>query len=410
MLFLYNIVIRLYGLAIFIASFFKPKAKQWIEGRKNWQQNSKDKLQPNEKRIWVHCASVGEFEQGRNLIEAVKEKYPQYRIVLTFFSPSGYELRNNYQYADYVFYLPIDTKTNAAQFIQTVNPALAIFVKYEFWYHYLHMLHRQNIPAIIISAPFRKEQPFFKWYGGLFRKMLQCFTFIFVQDESSKELIKNIVDETKVIVAGDTRYDRVLSIAANKKQLPLVEHFIGNDPVLIAGSSWQNDEKILFESLSALPANYKLIIAPHEVSQKRIAEVLQFFEGAVLYSSLSLQKNYINDRVLIIDNIGMLSSLYQYGQIAFVGGGFRTGIHNTLEPAVFGLPVIIGPNYKRFIEANLLVEKEFCFPVTNAEECKAVLINLSGEELYYQNIHQALLAFMKEQAGATQKILDLIKL
>lgn len=406
MLFIYNIGIRLFGTVVYLSSFFKPKAKQWINGRKDWKAHLKEVLKPNEKRIWMHCASVGEFEQGRNLIESFKEKYPTHKIVLTFFSPSGYELRKNYEHADYVFYLPLDTKSNTKNFVQLINPSLVVFVKYEFWFHYLRTLHQKNIPTIIISAAFRKDQPFFQWYGGLFKKMLHYFTMIFVQDEESKTLIKNIVAEDKIVVAGDTRYDRVLSIAANRKQLSLIESFINNQPALIAGSTWQMDERLLHLSLSALPENWKIIIAPHEIGKERIEEIKKLFPETILYSLLSNENTFIDKKILIIDNIGMLSSLYYYGKIALVGGGFtKGGIHNILEPAVFGLPVIIGPVYKKFVEANLLVSKKYCFPAHDAEECRTILEKLSGSEKNYQIIHQSLIDFMKSQAGATERIL-----
>jgi len=410
MLFIYNIGIRLFGVVVYLSSFFKPKAKQWVDGRKNWKAHLKEILKLGEKRIWMHCASVGEFEQGRNLIEALKEKYPTHKIVLTFFSPSGYELRKNYEHADYVFYLPLDTKSNAKNFVQLVNPSLVIFVKYEFWFHYLRTLYQKNIPTIIISAAFRKEQPFFQWYGGLFKKMLNYFTTIFVQDEESKALIKNIVDENKIVVTGDTRYDRVLTIAANRKQLPLIESFISNASVLIAGSTWPMDERLLQLSISALPENWKIIIAPHEVNKERIEEIKKEFPQAILYSSLTNEHSFTDKKILIIDNIGMLSSLYYYGKIALVGGGFtKGGIHNILEPAVFGLPVVIGPVYKKFVEANLLVSKKYCFPVHNADECKSILEKLSGSEKNYQIISQSLSDFMREQTGATERILFYIQ-
>jgi len=408
MLFIYNFSIRLFGAVVYLSSFFKEKAKQWINGRKNWRTNFKNQLKPNEKRIWIHCASLGEFEQGRNLIEALKKQYPPYKIVLTFYSPSGYELRKNYEYADYVFYLPLDTKSNAQQFVQLINPSLAIFVKYEFWYHYLNTLHQKSIPTIIISAAFRKEQPFFKWYGNMFRKMLQTFTAIFVQDEASKTLLQTIGINKNVIVAGDTRYDRVLTIAANIKPLPLIESFINDNPVLIAGSTWQDDEKIVQQSFNALRNNWKLIIAPHEIGKDRIYEVQRLFPDAMLYSDLN--NSVADKRILIIDNIGMLSSLYAYGKIAFVGGGFQKGgIHNILEPAVFGSPVLFGPVYKKFVEANQLMDKQLCFPVSDAGECKAVLMKLATDELYYQSVHQSLVGFMKAQAGATDVVLDYVQ-
>ncbi len=288
---------------------------------------------------------------------------------------------------------------------------MAIFVKYEFWYHYLNVLHQQKIPTIIISAAFRKEQVFYKWYGGLFRKMLHYFTTIFVQDEASKKLLESIGVNGNIIVAGDTRYDRVSTIASNVKRLPLIESFLQNNPTLIAGSSWQEDEKIILQSFTALPNNWKLIIAPHEISKERIREIQKLFPDALLYSELSTEKNYSNKRTLIIDNIGMLSSLYAYGKTAFVGGGFQKGgIHNALEPAAFGLPVVFGPVYKKFVEASLLVSKELCFSISNADEYKKILIKFFTDEDYYQSIHQLLLQFMKEHSGATDTILSYIQI
>jgi 3-deoxy-D-manno-octulosonic-acid transferase len=412
MLFLYNLLIRIFEAAIFVSSSFKLKARRWIIGRSNWRNHIQLKLQKNELRIWIHCASLGEFEQGRNLIEALKTRYPSYKIVLTFYSPSGYEIRKNYEYADYVFYLPLDTEVNAHDFIRLINPALAIFVKYEFWYHYLTTLKKKNVPTILVSAAFRQEQAFFsayEWYGDFFRKMLECFTTIFVQDDASKLLLNSIGLRNNVIVAGDTRYDRVLTISENRMQLPLIEAFLQNNPALIAGSTWQNDERILWESYSSLPDNWKIIIAPHEIEQSRIDEIQTLFEGCVLYSALLHQPDISNKRILIIDNIGMLSSLYAYGKIAFIGGGYqRGGIHNILEPAAFGLPVMFGPVYEKFVEANLLVDKKLCFPVNSINESKALLSKLSKDEVLYQSIHLSLFNFMHQQAGATDKILAYI--
>jgi 3-deoxy-D-manno-octulosonic-acid transferase len=412
MLFLYNLLIRIFGAAVFISSFFKAKARHWISGRWNWRANLRLKLKKNEQRIWIHCASLGEFEQGRNLIEELKTRYPSYKILLTFFSPSGYEIRKDYQYADYVFYLPLDTEANARDFIQLIDPSLAIFIKYEFWYHYLSTLKQKNIPTIIVSAAFREEQPFFhndfynKWVGDFFREMLQCFTMIFVQDQGSKALLGSIGVRNNVIVAGDTRYDRVLTILANRTPLSLIEAFLQGAPALIAGSTWQNDERILWESFASLPKDWKLIIAPHEIEKDRIYEIQTLFNDSILYSELLHRDDSRNKRVLIIDNIGMLSSLYAYGKIAFVGGGYQKGgIHNILEPAVFGLPIVFGPVYQKFVEANILVHKKLCFPVDTIREAQVVLAKLSTDEANYQLIHNALFAFMQEQAGATDKIL-----
>jgi 3-deoxy-D-manno-octulosonic-acid transferase len=413
MLFFYNLFIRIAEAVIFLFSFFNTKAKLWRNGRSDWRTHFQLKLQKDEQRIWIHCASLGEFEQARNLIEELKKKCPSYKIVLTFFSPSGYEIRKDYLYADYIFYLPSDTESNVHDFVQLINPSLAVFIKYEFWYHYLTILKQRDVPTILVSAAFRKEQPFFSnvvGYGNFFREMLQCFTTIFVQDTASAILLSKIRLRENVIVAGDTRYDRVLTVHNNRIQLPFIETFLQNNPALIAGSTWQTDERILWESYTSLPANWKLIIAPHEVDQSRIYEIQTLFEDSLLYSQLLLHENdFTNKRVLIIDNIGILSSLYTYGKIAFVGGGYQKGgIHNILEPAVFGLPVLFGPVYKKFVEANLLVSKGFGFPVNSIKESQAVLSKLTHDEVYYQSIHNALPNFIQEQAGATDKVLRFI--
>ena len=411
MLFFYNSGIRFFQIAAYLSAFFKSKSKLWLEGRRNWYEKYSKELKQNEKRIWMHCASVGEFEQGRNLLESLKSKYPDYKIVLTFFSPSGYELRKDYEYADYVFYLPVDTKANAKRFVDLVQPSLAVFVKYEFWYHYLQSLKEKNIKTIIISAAFRKSQPFFQWYGNFFRKMLSCFTMIFVQDEESKNLLLSIGISENVVIAGDTRYDRVLAIAENKKIVPLISSFLNQHPAIVAGSTWLEDEKILQESFPRLREHWKLIIAPHEIDKKRMEQVMGLFPDAVLYSTLNEQQAFSEKRVLIIDNIGMLSSLYAYGSIALVGGGFQKGgIHNVLEPSVFGLPVIIGPVYSKFVEAVLLVSKGYCFPVTNAHECCEILQKLSDDINFVRQVQCSLIDFVQSQKGATLSILETIEL
>lgn len=402
--FLYNLFIRVYAAIIFIASFFNQKARQYINGRKHWRGLLKSVLNQSDKhRIWIHCASLGEFEQARNLIEKIKQEISSAKIVLTFSSPSGFEIRKDYEFADYVFYLPVDTKNNAKDFIDLISPKLAVFVKYEFWHYYLHTLKKREIETILISASFRNEQTFFKWYGNFFRQMLQCFTMIFVQDDESKKLLGSIGLSENVLITGDTRYDRVYTIAQNKKQLPLIENFLQGNPALIVGSSWPGDEKMIKESFTTLPGNWKLIIAPHEIS--RTGEVKKFFPGAVVYSQLEQIQNFHQYKVLIINNIGLLSSLYAYGKIAFIGGGFQKGgIHNVLEPAVFGLPVVFGPVYIKFVEAATLVNKQLCFPVNNDNECKNIFTRLSTNENYYQTLHQSLLQFVQQNIGATNKV------
>ena len=388
----------------------------------------------------MHCASLGEFEQGRPVLEALRKKYPDHKIVLTFFSPSGYEIRKDYDGADYVFYLPMDGKFTSKAFLDAVNPLLVLFVKYEFWHYYLSEIKRRNIPALLISAAFRKDQSFFKWYGFFFRKMLGAFTSIFVQDESSRVLLEragiggyNMTHNTKafeleydgetitvnggvrasprVIIGGDTRYDRVTAIAASARDLPEVETFINHHKILIAGSTWPADEAILKQALSILPQDWKLIIAPHEIDEPHINKITAQFETeAILYSSFKLRPQ-AGKKVLIVDNIGMLSSLYRYGDITFVGGGFnKSGIHNVLEPAVFGIPIIIGPVYKKFVEAVQLAAIGCVIPVDDEQSFNTILKMLIGDEAKRIAIQQKLHEFMRGHVGATELIMKMVTL
>ncbi len=407
--FLYNTFLALYALGIRLASLFNEKARKWLRGRRGIFGQMANAMQgKNEKRIWVHCASLGEFEQGRPVIEAIKAQYPGYKIVLTFFSPSGYEIRQDYDGADYVFYLPMDGAGNAKQFIELVNPSLAIFVKYEFWYHYLNQLKKQGVPTVLISAAFRSSQPFFKGYGGLFRKILKSFAYIFVQDENSKQLLGGIGITTNVAISGDTRYDRVAQIAANAKQYELIERFKGDSKLLIAGSTWPGDEMVLREALHILPDDWKMIIAPHEIDDKHIEQLDEMFQDTnTIYSQLPT--SHTGHRVLIIDNIGMLSSLYRYGDIAFVGGGFQKGgIHNVLEPAVFGLPVFFGPEYDKFVEAKALVSRLYAFPISEKEHFNSLLRKLMEDDKRRLSMHKAIQAYVAGQAGATDKIMSVL--
>ena len=408
MLFLYDLFLSLYALAIRVVALFNPKAEKWISGRRDWQQKINEALRPGEQRIWIHCSSVGEFEQAKPLIEAIKQQYSAYRIVVTFFSPSGYEACKKSTLPDYVFYLPHDSKRNAGEFIRIVQPAMAAFVKYEFWYHYLIALKRQNIPTLLVSGSFRKDQVFFKWYGGLFRKMLGCFTFFFLQDEDSKQVLQTIGISSNVVVSGDTRYDRVAKIAANVTSILLVEKFKGDNHILIAGSTWPGDEDVLKECLSVLPANWKLIIAPHEVDEPHVQKVQQLFgTDAILFSSLDAENTCADKRILIINNIGMLSRLFAYGDVAFIGGGFQKGgIHNILEPAIFGLPVVFGPVYEKFVEAKELAALKYVFPVNDAQECKDILKKLVSQEDYRKGISASLQGFMQVHVGATGVIMS----
>jgi len=407
---LYRFFLFLYYFAIRAYSLFNSKAGKWVNGRKEWEQFYLSSLHAGEQRIWVHCSSVGEFEQAKPLIEALKETYPVYKIVLTFFSPSGYDAYKSNSSVDYVYYLPPDSKRNAEKFISLIAPSLAIFVKYEFWYFYLSGLKTQHIPVVLVSGTFRPEQPFFKWYGGLFRDMLRCFSFFFLQDEESKELLVQTGFAKNAVISGDTRYDRVAMIAKNANPVSAIEQFKGDHKILIAGSTWPGDEDVLKNCMATLPANWKIIIAPHEIDEGHIRKIQQQFgKETILYSELDAENTGHDKRILIINNIGMLSRLFAYGDIAFIGGGFfKGGIHNILEPAVFGLPVIFGPVYDKYVEAKQLVALQVVFPVNNTEECNLVLKKLIFNEGYRDSISSSLKNFMQRHTGATAAIMNRI--
>ncbi|MCZ4245418.1 3-deoxy-D-manno-octulosonic acid transferase [Pedobacter punctiformis] len=409
MLLLYILGIRFYGLIIWIFSLFNHKAKLFINGRKNIFNQIAQKINPADKHIWFHFASLGEFEQGRPVLEKLKDRFPAKKIVVTFFSPSGYEIRKNYALAD-VFYLPLDTAGNAKRFIQSINPEMAIFTKYEFWHFYFKALKKNNIPLYVISGIFREKQTFFKWYGSFYRNILKNVTHFFVQNKESETLLKSI-GLNNVTINGDTRFDRVYDNAQSPKQLTEIEKFIGSDPVLICGSTWPEDEKFL----SVLPEKYpdwKFIIAPHEIDENHIDSIEQLFSAnssrfSALHAQLQTENSRIqfsNAQVLIIDNIGMLSSLYQYGKLAYIGGGFGAGIHNTLEAAAFGLPVIFGPKYQKFQEAKDLITLNAAKSISSVEEL------ISAFESFKENPEAAAIAkkYVKDQKGATEMILKKI--
>ncbi len=397
----------MYRLGVWVVSLRTEKAKQWIAGRSNWRQQLASILQPGEQRIWIHCSSLGEFEQGKPLIEAIRQRYPGNKIVLTFFSPSGYEVCKNYRNADYIFYLPMDGRKAARDFVAAVDPKLVLFVKYEFWYHYLYTLKQNKIPLLLVSGAFRPGQSFFKWYGGFFRTMLGCFSHLHVQDGVSAKLLEAIGFKNNVSISGDTRYDRVTAIRAALQPIPLAALFKGSHKILIAGSTWPDDEAAMEQCMKHLSDGWKLIVAPHETDTKHIGQVQQLFGNeAVLYSELTRNESLCAKRVLIIDNIGMLSSLYAYGDIAYVGGGFQKGgIHNVLEPAVFGIPVVMGPVYRKFVEAVSLTSAKVAFPVQNADEAAAVVSQLANDDSQRKTISDQLQKFMKKKTGATERIM-----
>jgi 3-deoxy-D-manno-octulosonic-acid transferase len=383
-----------------IAAFFNKKAKLWLDGRK------KIEYQQFTKSAWFHFASLGEFEQGLPVLTSYKTSNPDLKIVITFFSPSGFEIRKNTPLADAVYYLPLDTKRNARKFIAAINPSVAVFTKYEYWYHFFNELHKRDIPLYIISGIFRPNQVFFQWYGSLHRRMLRFVTRFFVQDEDSKLLLQKI-NIDNVSVSGDTRFDRVWANAQQPKSFPIIEEFSKRHKVFVAGSTWPEDEALLAKLVPDYP-HWKFIFAPHEISEEKINKLIEQLplDSSIRYSQISnLKSEILNYSVLIIDNIGMLSSLYQYGDIAYIGGGFGAGIHNTLEAAAFGLPVIFGTNYDKFKEARDLVELRLGFSINNENELKKIAVYLTGDELRYQPISQKVKAYIREHIGATEMIM-----
>lgn len=413
--FLYDIFLALYTLGVRVAAIWNPKAKQWLRARNSLfdvlisslsaasgKQSAKDKL------IWMHCASLGEFEQGRPLLESIRMQYPHYRLLLSFFSPSGYEVMKDYSGADHVFYLPMDSYANANKFIDTIDPSIVLWVKYEFWYYYLHELNKRQIPVILLSGIFRPGQPFFKWYGPIWRKMLGCFTHLFVQNQQSGELLRTLGLQNRITVSGDTRFDRVISIAGNFEPIPLISEFCGLSSIIVAGSTWEEDEIELQHFISVHP-ELKFIIAPHEIHAANLERVKKMFPGSRCYSALAEVPSLAGEgsNVLIIDNIGMLSRLYHYATITYVGGGFgEEGVHNTLEPAIYGKPVVFGPEYEKFAEAQGLVEAgggiSFNLPLGLEE----IFMDLLNDEKYLQATGTAAKDFVLGNQGATQKIMD----
>lgn len=384
------------------------KARLWLNGRKGIFDRMASVLKSGEKRIWIHASSLGEFEQGRPVIEKLKEQKPDYKIVLTFFSPSGYEIRKNYPGADYIFYLPMDTRTNSRKFLDIIQPRTAIFVKYEFWYHYLNGLRDRHIPLYLISANFRSNQHFFSWYGGWFKKLLHNFEHIFVQNEASYKLL-NHIGIKDVTIAGDTRFDRVYSIASAAKELPEVKKFAGDSFCLVAGSTWEPDEEYLIKYMNETRYPVKLIIAPHEIREQNIQEIIRKTDKKVIrYSQLNKDVDGSAD-VLIIDNIGMLSSLYRYGKVAYIGGGFGKGIHNILEAATFGLPVLFGPNYGKFQEAVNLIRAGGAFPVADYPALKTSLDSLITDKDKNNSCSRIARQFVEKNLGATGIILNTLK-
>ena len=407
---MYHFIIYIFEFGLFVTSFFSQKVKKMWRGERDSFRILREKVDPEASYAWFHAASLGEFEQGRPIIEEYRRIHPDHKILLTFFSPSGYEVRKNYEGADIICYLPIDTPTNARRFLRTVRPCVAFFIKYEFWYNYMHILHHRSVPTYSVSSIFREEQIFFKWYGYKYRHVLRCFTHLFVQNERSRELLHGIGIDN-VDVTGDTRFDRVTQIAHQSKTLPAVKAFCGERKVFIAGSSWLPDEQIFIPYFKAHP-DWKLIIAPHVIDESHLSQIMSLLDGkkVIRYTQISLEeaKALPEADVLIIDCFGLLSSIYKYGTVAYVGGGFGVGIHNLPEAAVWNIPVIFGPNHGRFQEALELKTCGGGLPITNATDFQHIMDRFIADSDALQTAANAAGTYVNSRSGATALILKRI--
>lgn len=408
MLYLYNLIIQFASFLLKITALMNPKIKLFVNGRKNVFKILQEKINSEDKTIWFHAASLGEYEQGLPVIEEVKKKYPNHKIAITFFSPSGYEVRKDNTIADVTVYLPMDTKKNAKKFLELVHPEMVFFIKYEYWPNYLNELQKHKTPTYLISGIFRKNQVFFKWYGGFYKKALKSFTYFFVQNENSKELLLKI-DITNVAVSGDTRFDRVATILEKDNSLDFISEFKNNTPTLVVGSSWPKDEALLIEFINRTTEKVKFIIAPHNIKEEQIQELKNSISKKVILFS-ELQNEKLSDfDVFIIDTVGILTKIYSYADIAYVGGGFgNPGVHNILEPATFGIPIIIGPNYIHFAEATALVNLGGCQTVSNIEELSVLLTNLINNAVIREEKGHICFTFVKMNKGATSIIMNKI--
>lgn len=408
MLFLYNLIVQIAGFLLRIMAFFSPKIKLFVDGRKNVFEILKENCTPNDKTIWFHAASLGEYEQGLPVIEEIKIKFPSHKIILTFFSPSGYEVRKNNSVSDLTVYLPLDTRKNAEAFLALVHPEMVFFIKYEYWPNYLNALRNLEIPTYLISGVFRKNQMFFKWYGGFYRKALNSFTYFFVQNESSKNLVLKL-GKTNVAVSGDTRFDRVAAILEKDNSLDFISEFKNNTLTVVVGSSWPKDEMILLDFINHTTEKVKFIIAPHNIKKDQIQELKTSISKKVTLFSELPTKNLSDFDVFIIDTIGILTKIYSYADIAYVGGGFgNPGVHNILEPATFGIPIVIGPNYTHFAEATALVNMGGCKTVSNKTELNDLLIHLFKNEKIRKEKGHICSTFVKTNKGATSVIINKI--
>ena len=402
---LYNIAIIIYARCIALAARWYPKAQLWSDGRKRLFERMAEVIKPEDRIVWIHTASLGEFEQGRPVIEKIRARYPEYKILLTFFSPSGYEIRKNYNGADYIFYLPADTAKNARRFLDIVHPEVAIFVKYEFWLNLLAELRRRDIKTYIISAIFHHNSVFFRFYGSLWRKALRTFRTIFVQNEESKELLASI-GFNNAVVAGDSRFDRVAEIARQAKKIDLIDRFRGSSRLFVAGSTWGPDEEILVQLINDNPS-VKFIIAPHEMEEERIDKLMSEIKGGALrYTRCTPLTSFGSKQVLILDTMGMLSSVYGYASWSYIGGGFGVGIHNTLEAATFGLPIAFGPHYHKFKEARDLVTIGAATSVIDYKQLARWFAPLRDNEVFLRKVSRLSREYTQQNQGATEIFLN----
>ncbi len=409
MAYLYNTSIYIYFFLIRIAALFNSRAKEFVNGQHGLMESIENNSYENNEIIWFHCASLGEFEQGRPVIEACKKAFPRHKILLTFFSPSGYQIRKNYELADYVYYLPVDTAKNARKFIHTFSPQIAIFIKYEYWFNYINELSKSKTPLFFVSAIFRKKQHFFQPWGGWFRKQLKKVTWFFVQNKYSSQLLSSIGVHHQE-VSGDTRFDRVIEILNDKTKFPLVKEFKQKNKLFAAGSTWPADEALLLAFMKNQPADIKLMIAPHKTDTKHINNLLDIFKdfNPVLYDG-ETHNNISSSKVLIINKIGILTGLYRFGDFAYVGGGFGVGIHNVLEPAVYGMPVIFGPNYQKFTEAKDLIKTGGGFTIKSADEFIKTMQRLMEDKQFFTHSSQASKDYVLANSGATQLVIEKMK-
>ena len=405
MLFLYNLIVQIAAFLLKIVALFSPKMKLFVDGRKEVFPVLEQKIKLTDKTIWFHAASLGEYEQGLPVIEKIKEQFPSHKIILTFFSPSGYEVRKNNTVADVTVYLPLDTQKNSQQFLQLVHPDLVFFIKYEYWPNYLAELKKRNTKTYLISGILRKNQLFFKWYGGFYRDALDAFTYFFVQNETSKKLLLQ-VGKTNVSVSGDTRFDRVAAILEKDNSLGFISQFKDNTLTIVVGSSWPKDENLLVDFINSNTLNIKFIIAPHNIKEEQIQALKNSITKKTVLFSEKEGKNLADFDVFIIDTIGILTKIYSYADIAYVGGGFgNSGVHNLLEPATFGVPILIGPNYSHFAEATALVNMEACISINNSKELDEAFKNLIQNDDIRQEKGHMCSTFVQMNKGATANIL-----